>query len=97
MSPLVLRGLRCPVRSSAPSTACIMRSATHSVKGDGVDASQIEVVLPSCRMARQKDPNAAALGKKGGKARAKRLSAEERREAARKAAQARWQRRKAGK
>lgn len=43
-----------------------------------------------------KDPAAVALGrkggKKGGKARAKGMSAEERSEAARKAAQARWSR-----
>ena len=44
-----------------------------------------------------KDPHAVELGrrggKKGGKARAKKLSAEERSEAAKKAADARWKRR----
>jgi len=42
----------------------------------------------------EKNPHAVALGKlgglKGGKARAKKLSAEERKESARKAAKARW-------
>jgi len=45
-----------------------------------------------------KDPNAVALGlkggSKGGKARAKNMTPEQRSEAARKAAQARWNRRK---
>jgi hypothetical protein len=38
----------------------------------------------------QKDPNAAALGRKGGEARAKKLSAKKRTEIARKAARKRW-------
>ncbi|HJS84283.1 MAG TPA: hypothetical protein VJ779_02355 [Acetobacteraceae bacterium] len=37
-----------------------------------------------------KDPNAAALGKKGGKARARKLTPEQRAEIARKAAGKRW-------
>jgi hypothetical protein len=37
-----------------------------------------------------KDPAAAAMGHKGGNARAARLSSEQRREIARKASQARW-------
>ena len=37
-----------------------------------------------------KDPNAAALGKKGGEARAKALSAKKRSAIAKKAAQSRW-------
>jgi hypothetical protein len=37
-----------------------------------------------------KDPAAAALGRKGGKARAKTMTAEQRAEIARKAAQKRW-------
>lgn len=41
-----------------------------------------------------KDPNAKALGAKGGKARAKSLSAKERGEIARAAAEARWKRSK---
>ena len=51
---------------------------------------------PEPETERKKDPNAVALGRKGGlkggKARAKKLSAKERSEAARKAAQARWSR-----
>lgn len=39
-----------------------------------------------------KDPAAIALGKKGGKARAKKLSAKKRTEIAKKAAKARWRR-----
>jgi hypothetical protein len=46
-----------------------------------------------------KDPAAVALGRKGGlkggKARAEKMTAEERREAARRAAEARWAKRKA--
>jgi hypothetical protein len=40
-----------------------------------------------------KDPNAAALGRKGGKARARTLSGEQRTAIARKAAASRWKRR----
>jgi len=39
---------------------------------------------------REKDPNAVALGKKGGKARIEKMTAEQRREIARKAVLARW-------
>jgi hypothetical protein len=39
---------------------------------------------------RGKDPAAAALGKKGGKARARNMTAERRSEIARRAAQSRW-------
>jgi len=39
---------------------------------------------------RGKDPAAAALGRKGGRARAERMSPEQRRAAARKAAKSRW-------
>jgi hypothetical protein len=39
---------------------------------------------------RRKNPAAVQLGRKGGKKRAQKLTAEERRESARKAAQARW-------
>jgi len=38
----------------------------------------------------EKDPNAVALGRKGGKARLEKLSPEQRREIARKAIAARW-------
>lgn len=41
-------------------------------------------------MAKRKDPAAVALGRKGGKATARRLTPEQRTEAARKAARARW-------
>ena len=39
---------------------------------------------------REKDPNAVALGRKGGKARLQKISAERRSELARKAVTARW-------
>jgi len=42
-----------------------------------------------------KNPHAVALGKKGGKARAKNLTSEQRSEGARKAVLARWQKLKA--
>lgn len=49
-------------------------------------------------MAKRKDPHAVALGRKGGKkggpARAAKLTAEERSESARKAVQARWKKAK---
>jgi hypothetical protein len=48
-------------------------------------------------MAKRKDPAAVALGKKGGKASAKSLSAEERSERATKAINARWDRYRAEK
>jgi hypothetical protein len=41
-------------------------------------------------MAKKKNPAAVQLGRKGGKASAKKRTAEERKEHARKAAQARW-------
>jgi hypothetical protein len=41
-------------------------------------------------MAKKKDPAAVELGRKGGKASAKKLTREQRKEKARKAAQARW-------
>ena len=43
-------------------------------------------------MAKRKNANAVALGKKGGKARAERMSPQERSESARKAVEARWDR-----
>jgi hypothetical protein len=45
-------------------------------------------------MAKRKNPAAVALGRKGGKASAEKLTDEERREKARKAAQARWTKKK---
>jgi hypothetical protein len=44
-------------------------------------------------MPKKKDPAAVALGKKGGKARLKTMSKEERSERSRKAANARWKNR----
>ena len=45
-------------------------------------------------MAKKKNPAAVQLGRKGGKARAKRLTAEERQAGARQAARARWAKKK---
>jgi len=45
-------------------------------------------------MAKRKSPAAVALGRKGGKASAQKLTHEQRREKARKAAQARWAKKK---
>jgi hypothetical protein len=50
--------------------------------GDNVGKSMVKK--------KEKDANAVALGRKGGKARSKKLTAEQRKEIARKAAQARW-------
>jgi hypothetical protein len=59
-----------------------------------VDAATGEVPHPAPEPPPEKNPAAVALGrlggKKGGPARAQRLTPEERREAAKKAAQARW-------
>jgi hypothetical protein len=49
----------------------------------------------SLAMAKKKDRYAVEFARKGGKASAKKLTPEQRREKARKAAQARWQKRKA--
>lgn len=46
---------------------------------------------------KRKDPYAVAFAKKGGKARAAKLTAEQRSEIARNAVQARWKKAKAGK
>jgi hypothetical protein len=43
---------------------------------------------------KEKDPNAVALGRKGGKARLQKLTPEQRRDSARKAVTARWARAK---
>ena len=48
-------------------------------------------------MAKRKNPAAVALGRRGGKARGRRLTAERRSEIARKAARARWAKAKARK
>jgi len=45
---------------------------------------------------RDKDPNAVALGRKGGKARRNKLTAEQRREIASKAAKVRWSKKQSG-
>lgn len=47
-------------------------------------------------MARKKDPYAVEFARKGGKASAKKLTSQQRSEKARKAAQARWLKKKAG-
>ena len=47
-------------------------------------------------MAKKKDPAAVALGRKGGKARAERMSAEELKQQVRKMAKARWEKKKPG-
>jgi hypothetical protein len=46
---------------------------------------------------KEKDPNAVALGRKGGKARLEKLTSEERKNIARKAIAARWAKEKAKK
>jgi hypothetical protein len=66
-----------------------LNSLAASIVDDATEeAPEPEPVEP------EKDPAAVALGRrgglKGGKARAEKLTAEERREAARRAAQARW-------
>ena len=48
-------------------------------------------------MGKTKDPHAVALGRKGGKARLKTLTSEQRRESARKAVATRWAKAKAKK
>jgi len=48
-------------------------------------------------MAKRKNPAAVALGRQGGKASAEKLTDEERREKARKAAQTRWAKKKSSK
>ncbi len=59
-----------------------------------VDESTGDTPADDAPAEREKDPAAVALGRrgglKGGKARAARMTAEERREAARRAAEARW-------
>jgi len=49
---------------------------------------------PMAKASKRKNPYAVALGRKGGKARVKNLSPEERSAAARKAVQARWEKAK---
>ena len=77
-----------PNRSSKPDENEIAKSIVNQATGEeSKDEDQDEKP--------EKNPAAVALGrlggKKGGPARAKKLSAERRREIARKAAQARWQ------
>lgn len=63
-----------------------VNALAHAI-GEAVTGGKMESEPP-------KDPNAVALGRKGGakggKVRASRMTVEERKEAARKAAQARW-------
>lgn len=75
-----------PKRSRNPRD---LNSLAASIVGEATDESP----APDSEEP-EKDPAAVALGRrgglKGGKARAAKMSAEERRESARKAAQARW-------
>lgn len=74
-----------PKRSRKPRD---LNSLAASIVGDATDEAASVPFEP------EKDPAAVELGRrgglKGGKARADRMTAEERRESARRAAQARW-------
>jgi len=76
-----------PKRSSKPRD---LNSLAASIVGDATGEAPPVETEPE----REKDPAAVELGrrggKKGGKARAERMNAEERSESARRAAQARW-------
>jgi len=68
-----------------------------SKKDEGVNALAASIVAQATKEeAREKNPAAVALGRlgglKGGKARAKKLSPERRKEIAKKAAESRWKR-----
>jgi len=60
------------------------------------DDAEVTLEQPQSKEAQEKNPNAVALGrlggKKGGKARAEKLTPEQRREIAKRAAKARWKR-----
>jgi hypothetical protein len=75
-----------PKRSRKPRD---LNALAASIVGDATNESQ-----PTTEAEPQKDPAAVALGRrgglKGGKARAAKLTAKQRSEAARKAARARW-------
>jgi hypothetical protein len=79
-----------PKRSSKPRDLNALASAI--VADSTADKSPEQVEAPQS----EKNPHAVALGRmggnKGGKARAKKLTAEQRSEIARRAAQARWSR-----
>lgn len=79
-----------PKRSSNKKTKDINIIAANIVK----QATNKSIPKSSQKKSKEKNPNAVALGKlgglKGGKARAKKLSAERRKEIAQKAAKVRW-------
>ena len=64
----------------------------------GIARHVLDAVVPDAEPPKEKNPAAVALGRlgglKGGKARAEKLSAEQRKRIAEKAARARWNRRK---
>ena len=70
------------------------RVVQEATSADETDTLVVNVVQPQSQQSDGKNPNAVALGrlggKKGGKARAQKLTAEQRSAIARKAAQARW-------
>jgi len=73
-----------PSKNRRPRDSALL--AFHVMQEAVGDAPKYD---PSAEQA-DKDPAAVALGKRGGKARAAKMSPEERSEAARKAARARW-------
>ena len=81
---------RVPKRSRKPRD---LNALAASIVDDATDESAVQPTEPEP----EKDPAAVALGRrgglKGGKARAAKLTPDERREAARRAARARWDRR----
>ncbi len=86
-----------------PSYRLIKHGKTYRAKGPRGETRPADVIGPAIKVARiasgeeedapvddGKDPNAKALGKKGGEARASKLSADERSRIASKAAKKRW-------
>lgn len=82
---------------SLPTNCYIMRERSRTVNPLLTGRAGYIIMRP---MKKRKDPHAVALGRKGGKkggpARAAKLSMEERKASARKAANARWQRERKG-
>jgi hypothetical protein len=70
-------------------SATVQRLFAFCSPGNGVDEDQGTGVILTAMRGR-KDPAAVSLGRKGGKASAKKLAPQQRREKARKAPQARW-------
>jgi hypothetical protein len=85
-----------PKRSSNRRNEDANQAAFRVVRELTRDRDEAQPSPPPKKPARKKNPAAVALGKlggrKGGKARAERLTPEQRREIARKAARARWDR-----